>query len=110
MAKLNTRQDIEVDKEGFLRNLSDWNPQVAEQLAAQDNITLTDEHWEIINLVQDYYQRFNISPAMRVLVKVAQEKLGKKKGRSIHLMLLFPGTPAKLISKIAGLPKPDNCD
>ena len=36
-------------------------------------------------------------------------KLGADKGRSISLLSLFPGSPAKLGSKIAGLPKPDNC-
>jgi len=42
-------------------------------------------------------------------VKFCRLKLGADKGRSIYLMSLFPGSPAKLGSKIAGLPKPDNC-
>ncbi len=46
---------------------------------------------------------------MRPLVKYCALKLGPDKGRSIYLMSLFPGSPAKLGSKIAGLPKPDNC-
>lgn len=101
---------VDVDKEGFLRELSDWNPQVAQELAAQYDIELTGEHWEVLDTVRGYYKKYNISPAMRVLVKVVREKLGPEKGRSIHLMLLFPERPARLISQIAGLPKPDNCD
>lgn len=101
---------LDLDKEGFLRNLSDWNDAVAAELARAEGIELTDDHREIIRLVRDYYHRYRISPATRVLVKITGEKLGPEKGRSIYLMKLFSGRPAKLVSKIAGLPKPANCD
>ena len=97
------------DPEGFLRDLDDWTPSVAEQIAQTDGIALTDAHWEIIHLLRDYYATFDDSPAMRPLVKYCTQKLGPEKGRSIYLMSLFPGSPAKFGSKIAGLPKPDNC-
>ena len=97
------------DKEGFLRSLEDWTPEIAEQIAAREQLALTDAHWELIRLLRDYYREFDSSPAMRPLVKYCALKLGSDKGRSIYLMSLFPGSPAKLGSKIAGLPKPDNC-
>ena len=97
------------DKEGFLRDLSAWTPAVAEEIAAREGIELTDAHWEIIRLLREFYRRFEASPANRALVKFAARELGPEKGRSIYLMSLFPGSPAKLGSKIAGLPKPDNC-
>jgi tRNA 2-thiouridine synthesizing protein E len=99
----------EFDKDGFLRDLSQWSPTVAEQLAAAEGISLGPAHWEVIALLQLYYQRYEASPANRALVKFAALELGPEKGRSIYLMSLFPGSPAKLGSKIAGLPKPDNC-
>ncbi|QIL89111.1 TusE/DsrC/DsvC family sulfur relay protein [Microbulbifer sp. SH-1] len=101
--------EIPLDKEGFLRNLNDWNPQVAEALAAQENIVLTEDHWDVIRLLQDFYREFELSPAMRPLVKYVAQYLGPEKGRSIFLMQLFPPSPAKIGSKIAGLPKPTNC-
>lgn len=97
------------DGEGFLRRLQDWTPAVARQIAEAEQLQLTDAHWEIIYLLRDYYREFDSSPAMRPLVKYCALKLGEDKGRSIYLMTLFPGSPAKLGSKIAGLPKPDNC-
>ncbi len=97
------------DKEGFLRNLDDWHPAVAEQIALREGIELSEQHWEIIQLLRDYYQEFDASPAMRPLVKYCLLKLGADKGKSVYLMRLFPGSPAKIGSKIAGLPKPDNC-
>ena len=97
------------DQEGFLRNLDDWSPQLAQEIAAREGIELSPAHWELLELLRDYYQRFEASPAMRALVKFAARELGPEKGRSIYLLSLFPGSPAKIGSKIAGLPKPDNC-
>ena len=97
------------DKEGFLCRLDDWSPAVAKQLAAAEGIDLTEQHWEILALLRAYYEEFDASPAMRPLVKYCALKLGADKGKSIYLMSLFPGSPAKIGSKIAGLPKPENC-
>lgn len=101
---------LNVDKEGFLRNLSDWNEQIAAELARSEGIALGEDHWEIIYLVRSYYNTYRISPSARVLVKIIGERLGPAKGRSIYLMKLFSGRPARVVSKVAGLPKPSNCD
>jgi len=100
---------VALDKEGFLKNLADWNEKVANELAQQEKITLTDKHWEIINSVRDFYSTYQISPSMRALAKHIQKTLGPEKGQSIYLLQLFPTSPAKFASKIAGLPKPANC-
>jgi tRNA 2-thiouridine synthesizing protein E len=97
------------DEEGFLQNLDQWTPALATEIARREAIELTEAHWEILHLLRDYYQQFEASPAMRALVKYTRLQLGDEKGRSIYLLSLFPGSPAKLGSKIAGLPKPDNC-
>jgi tRNA 2-thiouridine synthesizing protein E len=97
------------DKEGFLKHLEDWNTEVAQQIARAEGIELTSAHWEVIHLLRAYYAEYDSSPAMRPLVKYCAIQLGPDKGKSIYLMTLFPGSPAKIGSKIAGLPKPDNC-
>ncbi|WP_422134078.1 MULTISPECIES: TusE/DsrC/DsvC family sulfur relay protein [unclassified Endozoicomonas] len=101
--------DLKLDKDGYLVNLSDWNPEVAGQLAAEDHIILTDEHWEVLNLLREYYQQFEHAPSQRPFVKYVANQLGKEKGNSLYLMKLFPGSPAKLAARIAGLPRPTNC-
>lgn len=100
---------VATDKEGFLIDLEDWSESIAELLATQEGIELNESHWEIIHLVRRFYNEYDLSPAMRALVKFTSNELGKDKGNSIYLMRLFPGSPAKLTSKIAGLPKPANC-
>mgnify|MGYP000008791788 CR=1 FL=1 len=100
---------VKLDDQGFLLDLDDWSNHLAEEIAASEDIALTPAHWEIISLLRDFYQEFEISPAMRILVKRTKQVLGEDKGNSLYLLSLFPGSPAKLASKIAGLPKPTNC-
>lgn len=100
---------IELDKDGFLVDLSDWSADVASALAAAEEIELTPEHWEVLELLRSFYEEFQLSPATRPLIKYTALKLGPDKGNSLYLNRLFKGTPAKLAAKLAGLPKPTNC-
>ncbi|MGP9567385.1 TusE/DsrC/DsvC family sulfur relay protein [Halomonas sp. AOP5-B2-8] len=98
-----------LDPEGYLVNQADWSEPVAELMASEEGLPLTPAHWEIIDVVRAFYQRYEMAPAMRPLVKATKTALGEEKGRSIYLMQLFPGSPPKRIARLAGLPKPTNC-
>jgi tRNA 2-thiouridine synthesizing protein E len=100
---------IDLDQEGFLKNLTDWNTEIAKEIAVKEGIELSAEHWEIIEVAREFYRTFDLSPSMRALVKRTEQIFGAEKGRSIYLLQLFPTSSAKTISKIAGLPKPPNC-
>lgn len=100
---------IALDPEGFLVNLEDWSEPVAFVLAEREGIELRAEHLEIIRLLRQFHRQYQLSPAMRPLVKYIGQQAGADKGSSLYLLSLFPGSPAKLASKLAGLPKPDNC-
>lgn len=100
---------IETDQEGYLIDLGDWSVEVAGYIAKSEGISLSEQHWEIIHLIRRFYESYQLSPAMRPLVKYAQQQLGPEKGKSIYLLTLFPGSPPKLAAKIAGLPRPANC-
>jgi len=98
-----------LDAEGYLIDLHDWNESVAADLAVRAGVELTPEHWQIVAILRDFYRTTGVSPSMRPLVKLVREHLGQQAGNSIHLHNLFPGNPAKLAAKIAGLPRPTNC-
>ena len=99
------------DPEGFIEDLSDWSPELAEVIAKAEGITLTDEHWEVIKLVRDYYDTYGIAPNIHVLTKHMKKVMGPEKGKREYLERLFPGpgSPAARLAKIAGLPKPTGC-
>jgi tRNA 2-thiouridine synthesizing protein E len=105
----NNKLIITLDNDGHLEDIHSWSPEIAIALAQREGITLTESHWEVIYLLQHFYREFEISPAMRPFVKYIEKKLGAEKGRSIYLLQLFPPSPAKIGSKIAGLPRPTNC-
>lgn len=98
------------NNEGFLEDARAWSPEIAAIIAGEDGIRLTDNHWEIIRFLRDFYEQHEISPpSNRLFVKAVKEAFGEEKGNSIYLMQLFPGTPAKTACRIAGLPRPTNC-
>jgi TusE/DsrC/DsvC family sulfur relay protein len=102
-------KQFEVDEEGYLANLSEWEPAIGEAMALAEDQPLTDEHWDIINFLREYYEEYQIAPAVRVLTKAVGKRLGKEKGNSKYLYELFPYGPGKQACKYAGLPKPTGC-
>ncbi len=102
-------QTIETDEEGYLVNRTDWNEDVAKEMARLEECDLTENHWEVINFLREYYEQYQIAPAVRVLTKAIGKKLGADKGNSKYLYELYPYGPAKQACKYAGLPKPTGC-
>jgi TusE/DsrC/DsvC family sulfur relay protein len=102
-------QGAEVDEEGFLIDLSQWTKEIAVEMAKGDDIDLSDEHWDVINFLREYFEEYQIAPAVRVLTKAIAKKFGKEKGNSKYLYSLFPYGPGKQGCRFAGLPKPTGC-
>lgn len=95
---------LETDENGNLVNVDDWNEDVAKALAAEDDLELTDEHFDVLNYLRsEYIDNGKNQPMERVIVK-ALSKTWDKKIKSKDLYLLFPGAPSKQGNRIAGLP------
>ncbi|HSG60407.1 MAG TPA: TusE/DsrC/DsvC family sulfur relay protein [Pseudomonadales bacterium] len=97
------------DHEGFLLDPSMWTEDIACHIAATEGVVMTEAHWQVVRLARRFYEEFDMSPNMRPLVNYVKLHLGPECGNSMYLMRLFHGSPAKLTSKIAGLPKPSHC-
>ena len=100
---------IEADEEGYILDIGLWTRELAELIAKDENIDMSDDHWEVVNFLRDYYEEYQIAPAVRILTKAIKKTLGPDKGNSKYLYELFPYGPAKQACKIAGLPKPTGC-
>ena len=100
---------VEVDEEGYLEDLSEWTKEIAVAMAGAEDVELSEEHWDIIDFLREYYEEYQIAPAVRVLTKAVGKRLGKDKGNSKYLYSLFPYGPGKQACKYAGLPKPTGC-
>ncbi|MBW2063172.1 MAG: TusE/DsrC/DsvC family sulfur relay protein [Deltaproteobacteria bacterium] len=94
---------FEVDEDGFLQGFDTWNEDWVEYVKEQEGITeVTEEHWKIIRMLQEYYEKNGIAPMVRILSKVTGYKLKK-------IYELFPSGPGKGACKMAGLAKPTGC-
>lgn len=93
---------IELDDDGFLEDAEEWDEEVAAKLAETEEVELTQEHWDIINYLRDYYANFHVAPMVRKMLK----ETGKS---NAEMYELFPSGPGKGACKIAGLMKPTGC-
>lgn len=94
-------QEVAVDAEGYLTDLSQWSKEIAIAIAQEEEIEMTDKHWEVIDFIQN---------AFRNKESLSIRSLGKRGPVSIkEFYELFPEGPLKKASKIAGIPKPASC-
>ncbi len=92
-----------VDEDGFIDDFNNWNKSWVGYVKHTEGIEeLTDEHWKVISVLQDYYKKNGIAPMVRILSKVTGYKLK-------YIYELFPSGPGKGACKMAGLPKPTGC-
>jgi tRNA 2-thiouridine synthesizing protein E len=92
-----------VDEDGFIDKFENWTRDWVDYVKSTEGIEeLTDEHWKVINVLQDYYRKNGIAPMVRILSKVTGYKLK-------YIYELFPSGPGKGACKMAGLPKPTGC-
>jgi len=93
--------EVNVNEEGYLEDSSQWNEEIAKEIAKELGIELTDKHFEVIN-----YLREKKSAGETLTIR----KVGKSGVVDIKtLYKLFPKGPLKFSSKIAGIPKPTSC-
>lgn len=101
MKKAIANKEIDVNEEGYLLDFSQWNKEIGKELAKENDIEMTDKHWEVIDYLHDKHKK--------------DEPLsirGIKNSGVINikeLYSLFPGGPLKISTKIAGIPKPKSC-
>jgi len=95
---------IRVNEEGFLVNPEEWDEEIADLLAKEEEgiDALTEDHWAVINYIREYYLEKSLAPMVRKICKTTGFQLK-------YIFELFPSGPAKGACKLAGLPKPDGC-
>lgn len=100
---------LETDDDGYLLDLNAWTKDVAEYIAKQEGVDMTEAHWEVVDFLRDYYQEYKIAPMIKILIKEMKKMFGPEKGNNAYLYQLYPAGPALQACKIAGLPKPTGC-
>ena len=92
-----------VDEDGFIDNFDNWSEEWVQLVKESEGIDeLSEEHWKVVNVLQDYYKKNGIAPMVRILSKTTGFPLKR-------IYELFPSGPGKGACKMAGLPKPTGC-
>ncbi len=94
-------QTVEVTDEGYLQDYTQWNEEIAKELAKEEGIELTEDHFQVLRYLREKYEE----GANLTIRKVGKSGITDIKG----FYKLFPGGPLKKASKIAGIPKPTSC-
>lgn len=93
---------INITEEGYLTDPTQWTKEVAQAIALEEGITLTDAHWKVIDFLKKDFAAAGALPSMR--------RINKTGGIATKdLYELFPDGPLKKAARIAGLSKPTSC-
>jgi len=93
--------NVEISEEGYLTDHTQWNKDIAHEIAREEGIELTDKHYEVLDFLRTQYEK----GANLTIRMVGKSGITDVKG----LYQLFPGGPLKKSSRIAGIPKPTSC-
>ena len=93
---------VDVNEEGYLTNMSQWNEQIAAAIAAEEGVgPLSAAHMKVIS----YLREQQAAGAALTIRSMGRSGVVTTK----EFYDLFPGGPLKKASKIAGIPKPVGC-
>jgi len=93
--------NLEVTDEGYLKDASIWNKEIAIAIANEEGIELTDKHFEVLEFIR------NKVASGETLTIRGIGKSGIVDAKTFYQ--LFPGAPLKKATKIAGVAKPVSC-
>ena len=95
---------VELRADGHLSHLEDWRPELAEQMANNEGLVLTEEHWGVLNTMRAYYEEYNTSPILKLLRRELSRKFDAERASESSLNRLFPQGVQYQASRLAGIP------
>lgn len=93
---------VDVTEDGYLTDPSQWTREIAQAIAAEEGIVLSDAHWKVIDFLKKDFAATGALASMRRI-----QKTGGIPTKDFYT--LFPDGPLKKAARIAGLPRPTSC-
>jgi tRNA 2-thiouridine synthesizing protein E len=95
---------VMTDAEGYIIDIEAWSEGFALALAEQEGLVLSDEHWEVIRYIRDYYLEHHVQAQVRDMIKHFKKAWGPERGSNRYLHDIFPkGGPQKQGNRLAGI-------
>ena len=95
---------IMIDAEGYIINIDEWTEEFTIALAAKEGLELTDEHWQVVHYIRDYFEEHHVQAQVRDMIKHFKKQWGPEHGNNRYLHDIFPkGGPQKQGNRLAGI-------
>ena len=98
--------EVEFGDEGYLNDPESWSEEIARQLARNEGIELSAEHWKIIGFMRAYYADHGRAADARFVIKYLADRMGYGDDARARLFELFPYGYVLQACKIAGMRRP----
>ncbi|MDH3609667.1 MAG: TusE/DsrC/DsvC family sulfur relay protein [Gammaproteobacteria bacterium] len=98
--------DVQKDDDGFLLDPDDWTEEIAKEIALKEKLELTEDRWNLVRLIRDYYYENGSVPELRKVLKQLKAELGPEKATRKYVYALFPYGYGQQGCKIAGMRQP----
>jgi tRNA 2-thiouridine synthesizing protein E len=95
---------MEITNDSFPNAPAGWDIETAKTIAKEDGVNMTDEHWELVQALQEYYNKVEF-PHLRQIKDALDEKFHSRGGMK-YLYEIIPGGPVAQGCKLAGLNVP----
>jgi len=92
---------MELTPDSFPNAPKNWDLNTAKETAKTDGVNLSDDHWDLIRALQEYYRKVEF-PHMRQIKDALEEKFHSRGGMR-YLYQIIPGGPVAEGCKLAGL-------
>ncbi len=97
---------VQKDDDGFLLDPDDWTEEIAKEIALKEKLELTEDRWNLVRLIRDYYYENGSVPELRKVLKQLKAELGPGKATRKYVYALFPYGYGQQGCKIAGMRQP----
>ena len=107
---INNPQDSESSSQSMAIRMAElnkrhWNRSKSASLAVKEDIIMSDEHWDVILYLRNYYHEFGLPRFARTTARALNKKFAAKGGNK-YLHVLFTGGPVAQGSRLANLRTP----
>ncbi|MCP4283304.1 MAG: TusE/DsrC/DsvC family sulfur relay protein [Gammaproteobacteria bacterium] len=99
-------RQVATDQEGYIQDMDDWSEDYVYALAKKESLEVTQEHWDVIFYIREYYEKNRVQAQVRDMIKHFKKIWGPERGNNRHLHDIFPkGGPQKQGNRLAGIRK-----
>ena len=94
-------KQVELNEQGYMLDMNQWDQSIARAIATEEGIELTNRHFDVLHFLRKEHEN---GTALSI------RKIGKSGVVDIkEFYELFPEGPLKKSSRIAGISKPASC-